>query len=82
MADWRGKNVIYEMLNELFTPLLQRVFVSLSEPVTGTDDHVQLTDLRREFLNFILIILNNDLGQVLVSEGKKTALDLLLGVLR
>jgi hypothetical protein len=33
-------------------------------------------------LNFILIILNNDLGQVLVSEGKKTALDLLLGVLR
>ena len=62
------------MLNGLFTPLLQRVFASLSEEVTGTDDQVQLTDLRKEFLNFILIILNNDLGQVLVSEGKRASL--------
>jgi exportin-T len=60
---------MYEMLNELLTPLLQRIFSSLSEPVTGTDDQVQLTDLRREFLNFTLTILNNDLGQVFVSEG-------------
>jgi exportin-T len=63
---------MYEMLNELLTPLLQRIFSSLSEPVTGTDDQVQLTDLRREFLNFTLTILNNDLGQVLVSEGMLT----------
>ncbi|KAF8531197.1 armadillo-type protein [Trichophaea hybrida] len=72
------KNVIYEMLNELFTPLLQRVFVSLSEPVNGTDDHVQLTDLRREFLNFILIILNNDLGQVLFSEANRDQFETVL----
>ena len=68
-ADKVNQNVIYDMLNELLTPLLQRVFVSLSEPVTGTDDNVQLTELRKEFLNFILVILNNDLGQVMVSEG-------------
>ena len=60
-----------EMLNELLSPLLQRVFVSLSEPVTGTDDQIQLKELRREFLTFILFILNHDLGQVLVSEANR-----------
>lgn len=69
IADLCVQNVIYDMLNELLTPLLQRVFGSLSEPGTGTDDQIQLTELRRDFLNFILVILNNDLGTVLVSEG-------------
>jgi exportin-T len=57
------------MLNDLLTPLLQRIFSSLSDPVTGTDDEVQVAELRRDFLNFIVFILNNDLGQVLISEG-------------
>jgi hypothetical protein len=30
--------MMYEMLNDLLTPLLQRIFSSLSESVTGTDD--------------------------------------------
>ncbi|KAA8908637.1 armadillo-type protein [Sphaerosporella brunnea] len=72
------KNVMYEMLNELLTPLLQRIFSALSEPVTGTDDQVQLTELRREFLNFILMILNNDLGQVLVSEANRNQFETVL----
>jgi exportin-T len=62
----------------LFTPLLQRIFISLSEPITGTDDQVQLTDLRKEFLNFILIILNNDLCSVLVSETNRAQFDNML----
>jgi exportin-T len=43
----------------------------LAEPVTGTDDEIQLGELRREYLTFIQIILNNDLGSVLVSDSNQ-----------
>ncbi|KAK6822965.1 hypothetical protein PG987_014510 [Apiospora arundinis] len=62
------KTEIYEVLNLLLTPLLQRVFGGLREPINGTDDEIQLAELRREYLGFLLAILNNDLGSVLVSE--------------
>jgi exportin-T len=63
------KAEIFGILDTLLTPLLQRVFATLAEPTTGTDDEIQLAELRREYLNFILIILNQDLGSVLVSNG-------------
>lgn len=62
------KGEIYSVLNMLLTPLLQRVFGGLSEPITGTDDEIQLAELRREYLSFLGIILNNNLAEVLVSE--------------
>lgn len=62
------KGEIYEVLNLLLTPLQQRIFSGLSEPATGTDDHIQLGELRREYLSFILVILNNNLEGTLVSE--------------
>lgn len=62
------KKEIYQVLDSLLTPLLQRVFAGLAEPVTGTDDEIQLAELRREYLTFVQIILNNDLGSVLVSD--------------
>ncbi|KUJ21036.1 Exportin-T [Mollisia scopiformis] len=62
------KKEIYVVLDSLLTPLLQRVFAGLAEPITGTDDEIQLAELRREYLTFIQIILNNELGAVLVSE--------------
>ncbi|KAH0557174.1 hypothetical protein GP486_005038, partial [Trichoglossum hirsutum] len=62
------KTEIYSILDSLLTPLLQRVFAGLAEKTTGTDDEIQLAELRREYLNFLLVILNNDLGSVLVSE--------------
>jgi len=68
-------------LNDLLTPLLQRIFSSLSDPVTGTDDEVQVAELRRDFLNFIVFILNNDLGQVLVSEANKDQFETILNVI-
>jgi exportin-T len=61
---------ILEILNSLLTPLLQRVFAGIGEPVNGTDDVIQLAELKREYLNFLLIILNNNLESVLVSEGR------------
>lgn len=62
------KSEIYDVLNVLLTPLLQRIFTGLTEPITGTDDEIQLAELRREYLSFIQIILNNSLEGVLISE--------------
>ena len=64
------KAEIYDILNTLLTPLLQRVFRSISEAATGTDDEIQLAELKREYLAFMTVILNNGLESVLVSEGK------------
>jgi len=41
----------------------------MAQPVEGTDDEVKLQELRREFLNFFHVIINNDLGRVFVSDG-------------
>ncbi|KAH6661404.1 tRNA exportin [Truncatella angustata] len=72
------KTEIYDVLNLLLTPLLQRVFGGLSEPMDGTDDEIQLAELRREYLSFIGVILNNDLGGVLVSEANQVFFDSLI----
>lgn len=64
------KTEIYDILDTLLTPLLQRVFAGMAEPATGTDDEIQLAELKREYLSFLLVILNNNLEAVLVSEGK------------
>ncbi len=64
------KTEIFQILDTLLTPLLQRVFAGISEPITGTDDEIQLAELKREFLNFLLVILNNDLASVLVSTSE------------
>lgn len=65
------KKDIYPVLDSLLTPLFQRVFAGLAEPITGTDDEIQLGELRREYLSFVLIILNNDLSSVLVSDANQ-----------
>ncbi len=72
------KTEIFDVLNLLLTPLLQRVFGGLSEPISGTDDEIQLAELQREYLTFIGIILNNDLGGVLVSEANQGFFDTLV----
>lgn len=64
---------IYSILDALLTPLVQRIFAELTQPTTGTDHAIQLTELRREFLNVILVIINNDLASVLVSNGNDPA---------
>ncbi|EER29429.1 pre-tRNA nuclear export protein [Coccidioides posadasii str. Silveira] len=65
------KTEIYGILDTLLTPFLQRVFAGISEPTTGTDDEIQLAELKREYLNFLLMILNNDLGTVIISTANQ-----------
>ena len=67
------KTEIFDILNALLTPFLQRVFSGIAEPVSGTDDEIQLAELKRAYLGFLLIILNNDLGSVLVSTSMLTS---------
>lgn len=66
------KGEIYSILDTLLTPLLQRVFTGLELPTTGTDDEIQLRELKQQYLNFILVILNNELGGVLVSQTNQS----------
>ena len=66
------KGEIQGVLDTLFTPLLQRIYVGLAEPVTGTDDEIQLTEIRREYLQFLLLVLNGDLGSIFISPGMKS----------
>ncbi|KAI0402738.1 Exportin-T [Xylaria palmicola] len=73
------KTEIFDVLNILMTPLLQRVFGGLREPISGTDDEIQLTELRREYLTFLGIILNNELGGVLISEANQGFFEELVG---
>lgn len=63
------KSEMYSILDVLLTPLLQRVVAALSEPTSGTDDEIQLAELRRQYLNLVLVLFNNELGSVLVSNG-------------
>ncbi len=72
------KKEIYSVLDSLLTPLFQRVFAGLAEPITGTDDEIQLGELRREYLTFVQIILNNELGAVLVSDANQGFFDPLI----
>lgn len=64
------KAEIAGVLDTLLTPLLQRIFTTLAVVPTGTDDEIQLAELRREYLNLILALLGHGLGSVLVSNGK------------
>ncbi len=61
------KNDIFDFLDRLFSGLLQRVFAGISAATSGTDDEIELAELKREYLNFLMVILGNDLGAVLVS---------------
>lgn len=72
------KGEIYNYMDVLLSPLLQRVFGGLSEPINGTDDEIQLQELRREFLTFVQIIFVNELGGVLVSATNQHFFDSLI----
>ncbi|KAL2824032.1 Exportin-T [Aspergillus cavernicola] len=69
------KGEIYNILDALLTPFLQRVFSGIADPPTGTDDEIHLAELKREYLNFLLAVLNNDLGAVIISERNQTMFD-------
>ncbi|OQE15097.1 hypothetical protein PENSTE_c030G06262 [Penicillium steckii] len=75
------KGEIYTILDTLLSPFLQRVFSGIADPTTGTDDEIQLAELKREYLNFLLAVLNNDLGAVIISERNQTLFETVITTL-
>lgn len=69
------KAEIHSILDTLLSPLLQRVFTGMNLETAGTDDEIQLRELKQQYLNFILVILNNDLASVLVSPANQAIFD-------
>jgi exportin-T len=72
---------IYAILDTLLTPFFQRVFTGLAEPISGTDDEIQLTELKREYLNFLLVVLQNDLAAVLVSSTNQPIFETIISTI-
>lgn len=64
------KGEVYAILDTLLTPFLERVFSCIAVPAAGTDDEIQLAELKREYVNFLLAVLGNDLGSVILSESR------------
>ncbi len=60
---------ILPILDSLLEPLIRRILMALMTSAEGTDDEILVADLRREYLNFFLIVLNNGLAPVFVSPG-------------
>lgn len=68
------KAEMFSVLDIILTPLLQRVFARLGETPQGTDDEIQLNELRKEYLSFVGVILSKDLAGVLVSTSQYSTL--------
>ncbi|KAJ9658272.1 pre-tRNA nuclear export protein, partial [Neophaeococcomyces mojaviensis] len=72
------KNDVFDFLDALLGGLLQRVWAGISASPTGTDDEVELAELKREYLNFFLVVLGNGLGGVLVSTTNQPHFETIL----
>ncbi|KAF2254853.1 Exportin-T [Trematosphaeria pertusa] len=72
------KAEISGILDTVLTPLLQRIFTALAVTPSGTDDEIQLAELRREYLNFIFVVLGHGLGSVFVSEANQSTFETII----
>jgi exportin-T len=63
------KSEIFGILDTVMTPVLERILSSLRVTPSGTDDEIQLSELRREYLGFLIVVMNQGLGSVLVSSS-------------
>lgn len=59
------------IMDRFLQPLLERLLGVINMPIEGTDDNVFVAELRREYLNFILIMLSNGLETVFTSDSKE-----------
>ena len=65
----RYKPAVRQIIDLLFTPLVERIFILLNQSAAGTDDLVAQTELRRAYLSFLVAILNADLDVIFISDG-------------
>ncbi|KAF2719145.1 Xpo1-domain-containing protein [Polychaeton citri CBS 116435] len=75
------KSETYDILDQLLLPLLQRIFAGFTEPTTGTDDEIQLKELKSQYLSFLSIVLSNELASVLISPANQGNFDAFISTL-
>ncbi|KAI8620592.1 armadillo-type protein [Chytriomyces sp. MP71] len=56
------------ILNEIFVPLVERIFYFLNQVVSGHDELNEMNDLRRSYFNLLNNIFVHDLMDVLISD--------------
>ena len=74
------KSEIVTILDSILAPLFQRIFSGLAAEANGTDAMREQEGLRFEFLTFILVVLNQDLGSVLVSTSNQSTFETTINV--
>lgn len=57
-----------EMLDVLLAPVFDRVYYFLEQPITGTDDIHQHSELRRAYFSLLLSIANANMQSVFTSQ--------------
>ncbi|KAF9425612.1 pre-tRNA nuclear export protein [Entomortierella beljakovae] len=72
------KATIMSILNELFFPLVQKVFYFLNQVPNGTDEVVALVELRKCYLAFLMGLFSSELENVFVTEVNGQHLNLIL----
>ncbi|KAJ3243800.1 pre-tRNA nuclear export protein [Chytriomyces hyalinus] len=62
------KAAFLPILNDIFVPLVERIFYFLNQAVTGFDEMNEMNDLRRSYFNLMNNIFVHDLMDVLISD--------------
>ncbi|KAK9463534.1 armadillo-type protein [Lipomyces oligophaga] len=74
--NFKDQPGMFDMVNSLLGPLLTRIYYSLSISANGsTDEEIRQTDMKKAYLSFMLNLLNNGMGSVLVSRDNRQMLD-------
>jgi exportin-T len=70
---------VFPVLDEALSPLLNKLFTLLNANVQGTDDALELMELRKAYLQFVNSLFTNGLEGVFISEKNQPAFDAFLG---
>lgn len=62
---------VYPIFNSVYSPLIERIFYLLNQPINGTDDAVAVGDLGRSYLVFLGQMLAANLDGIFLSDCKK-----------
>jgi exportin-T len=62
------------MLDAMLGQVVSRVFVTLEQPMQGTDDELRHSELRRAYFTFLLQVFANNYQSILLSQRESFAL--------
>ncbi|KAI8842130.1 armadillo-type protein [Chytridium lagenaria] len=72
------KASVFPILNEVLTPIIERIFISLNQTPSGYDETKELIELKKAYLNFVNSIFINDLEGTLITEANSRHLNAIL----